>query len=52
MLTASGKEQQMSAAKLALLIDAENVGAHHFPAILEQVRHFGTPVIKRLFGLR
>jgi len=42
----------MSAARVALLIDAENVGADRFPAILEQVRHFGKPVIKRLFGLR
>ncbi len=42
----------MSAARVALLIDAENIGADRFPAILALASRFGDPVIKRLFGLR
>jgi uncharacterized LabA/DUF88 family protein len=42
----------MSKARIALLIDGENIGADQFPAILKQVGGLGTPVIKRLFGMR
>lgn len=42
----------MSTARIALLIDAENIGADRFPAIMELAGRFGQPVIKRLFGLR
>jgi NYN domain len=36
--------------RLALLIDAENVGGAHFAEIDAKVRSLGDPVIKRLFG--
>lgn len=36
--------------KIALLIDAENVSARHFPAIMAHVRRLGDATIRQLFG--
>jgi hypothetical protein len=40
----------MPSARLAMLIDAENIAAGHFPAILEQVSKLGELNISSIFG--
>ena len=45
------REKELAPARIALLIDGENVAAQHFPAVLEQVGKLGRAVVRRLFGI-
>jgi len=45
------REKELAPVRIALLIDGENVGAKHFPAIAKKVGKLGHPVVRRLFGM-
>ena len=36
--------------RIALLIDAENIGASHYRAAIDKARSLGDPIIRRVFG--
>ena len=40
----------MPGTRIALLIDAENIGASHYRSIIANARRLGSPIISRIFG--
>jgi len=44
------ENDQSSATRIAVLIDADNVSAKHIAAVLEELATYGVPTVKRAYG--